>query len=515
MKNTIVLSLVILSIFTRINSVFCINIKNYQEAMDYYKKAHIEFIKLNYTEAIKYYTEIEKFLEKNIKYKTYFDHHYRDFSMIDIVKRHKNLGIFKPLIEHKIIVLYIKNTDTQFKDKKINAVFTDELKEAAYISQEICKKQIEVLSKGKMTVSFSRLDIDAYVTELSSSISINNDTGKIEIVQAVIESLNPYPWEIIYKNIQSYDTFLFYWNDNRLTTGNNGGGAKALGGASNLPIFPYQLYSSKRGRIIISASLLDRPGTLLHEIFHTIENKLDIKPIHGFYNQNRKYFPDWKGKGEFNYYEYHFDQIIKDNKISDLEFIKSFPDFTDDRVIEKNHNTFKEISYSNLNLAQKLYIQANELMEDKKKQNDAEKLFEKILEINPSHLDSLIKLCVINHNNNKKSIALDFITRAYEINPLNSSVCYWMGVEHYNQNKIDAALKYLTEGLKYSPKSSIILQYRSFVYYQNKNYSEAEKDFTYLLEISPDNKKWIINYLEGKKKQKNTNAERIMKKLNL
>lgn len=488
-------------------------VKIYNEAVALYKKAHIEFIKLNYDEAINYYSDVEKFLEKNQKYKQYFDHHYRNFSMIDVVKKHKNLGNFKPILEHKILVLYLKNTDTQFEGKSIKTVFTDELKETAYISQEVCKRLIEVLSNGEMTVSFERLEINAYVSELSSSLSESNNE-EIKIIQPVIESFHPYPWETIYKNIDFFDTYIFYWNDNRLKSGDKGG-AKALGGAANLPIFPYQLYSPKRGRIIISASLLDRPGTLLHELFHTIESRLGVKPIHGFSDQDRKHFPFWKGKGEFDYYAYHFDNFIKENKIKDLEFIKSSPNFLNDKIIETNLNIFKNIPYSELCKSQKLYIRATELLKNKNNQKKAVNLFEKILEINPYHLNTLIRLCVINHNNNDKLKALDFIIRAYQINPANGEVCYWMGVEHYNQKIFDSSIKYLSEGLNYDPLSSVLLQYRSFVYYQNKNYPEAEKDFEVLLKISSDNKKWIVNFLEGKIKQKDSIAEGILKKLKL
>lgn len=487
-------------------------LKNYDEAREAYTKAHRAFAGLDYKNALLYYSAVERFLEGNPRFKPYFDHHYRNFSMIEIVKKHEALGEIKPAVVHKIAVFYIEKTDAPFKGKRIRADFTGELKEAAYLSQEVCKRYIEVLSGKKVTLEFTRIELDAVMTELSSSYSKDESGNTVEIVQGIVESLAPYPSQLLYEAAGNFDTFLFYWNDNKLKTAAKGG-AKAQGGIFSLPFLPYQLYGPERGRIIISAALTDRPGTLLHELFHTLEKCYNINPIHGFYDSYRSFFPGWKGEGEYNYYQYHFDRIEKQDNFQAFEIRSRAKSHVTKELLDNNMQLFLKISPEKRRKAQQIFERAAGL--HAKDKNEAFELYKKVISLNPYHAQALLRIATGYHYQGDKEKAYKYIVSAYQVNRADSEICYWIGVEHFHKKEYEKAVDYFTESLYYDPHSAKAFQYRGFVNYRLKKYPDALADFKASLQISSQFKEWIRNYLNGRIKAGDAEAGNILKELKL
>ncbi|HCL56290.1 MAG TPA: hypothetical protein DHW82_04685 [Spirochaetia bacterium] len=512
MKRTI-LFFIWLSQLLFIQTVFADIPKTYQEALDKYKKGHEAFAKLEYKKAIQFYTDVESFIDKNPKFKPYFDHHFRNFSMIEMVREREKLSDIRPLIEHKIGIFYIKHVDAEFEGKKIKTDFTGDLKETAELSQDVAKRLIEILSRGQMTLSFERIEIEGAFTDLSLGYaSVDGEEEDRGIVQAVVESIKPYPWQTMLESLSRYDTFVFYWNDNRLKVGEKGG-AKALGGAARIPVVPFISYGPIRGRIIISVSLADRPGTFLHELFHTLEKCYQINPIHGFWDSNRKNFPDWSGQGEFDYYRYHFQKILKKQGLQIFQFISRFPSSLTEPAIKKIFELSSGLSYDNLKQAAQYFSEGAKIQV--KNEAEAINLYQKTLDLNPYHTNALLRIAAYYHKKNEKDKAFEYSLRAYQIDPFDSEICYWMGVGSFHQKKYKEAVLYLSEGLKNDENSLKLYQYRGFVYYQTKDYSKAMEDFKMLLKLNKGDKKWLKSYLDPKKKTGDKEAVKMMKNLGI
>lgn len=195
---------------------------NLAEARQLYDQGNAAFGAKKWQEALDYYGAVEQFLDKNPTFRNSFDHHFRGFNIMDTVQKRRALGEIKPEVTHRILVMFSK-VDAPFPGGHVQAGIPPDLKVKAEASQEACARMVEVLSAGKVSLEFTRMELDATVTELSTSATLNNESDSVEVVHAVVESLIPYPAEIFRQNLDRYDTFLWYWNDQALRTTQGGG----------------------------------------------------------------------------------------------------------------------------------------------------------------------------------------------------------------------------------------------------------------------------------------------------
>lgn len=485
---------------------------NLTDAREVYTLGHRAFAEGLYNTAVEYYTRVEEYIETQPDHKRLFDHHHRDFSMIEIVKEHQRLGRGEPVVNPRILVLYIEEVDTAFRDIPIRTSFSRELKETAKLSQEICKKYMEVMSGGEVTLTFDRLDLTAAVTEIVSYTTYNSEGEELEALDFVLESLQPYPGELFLEHYNDYDVFLFYWDSTDLKI-DRYGGPKAFGRAIRLPLIPYVLYGPVRGCVVISSPLLDRPGTLFHEIFHTIEQRYSIAPSHGFWDDNRHHFPGWTGFGEFDYYAYHFDTTLKQAGYNKFEYTAS----RENTISLDKFSHFQEetisIPISALQEADRLFDEAQPFFHaDTAK---AKPLLYEAIQLNPYHAGALHRLCVLEHFDGNRELAFDLINRAYKLMPDDTYICYWMGIQYHHKQMPEESIEYFSESLAHDPGYASSWQYRGFINYRLGRYKAALEDFKTCLELTDQFKSWMTDYLTERAGLGEAVAAEMLKELGL
>jgi len=433
--------------------------------------------------------------------------------MVEMINARKRLGEIHPDMIHKILVLYVDKTDVKQKGVVVDEKLTKEMQVKAKLAQQVCKKYIEVLSRGKLTLAFKSVNLNASFTELTFFTSKGASGKSIRTVHGDIESIRPYPRKIILENYNNYDSFLFYWAGESLRKGKMGR-ATGMGGEASLPLIPYILHGRERGRLVISSVLSDRPGTLLHEVFHTFEKCYNIKPIHGFRKNIRRNFPKWKGSGEYDYYQFHFDNTFSKNGFKNLEYIQSNPNFIKSDFLQELSDKTKHISIKNLKIADSLFHKAEALYSHNNKK-EAKNIFNELLQCNPYHSRALHKLCIIAHQDGDKKKAFEYIVRAYEISPYNPYINYWMGIEYYHKGKLKKAVEYLSKSIDYEPKNATSLQYRGFVNYKLGKFNDSMDDYKRCMLITDRFNSSITQFLLSRAKQGEKEAEKILKELSL
>lgn len=456
--------------------------RNLAEARQLYDQGNAAFGAKKWQEALNYYGSVEQFLDKNPTLRNSFDHHFRGFNIMDTVQKRRALGEIKPEVTHRILVMFSK-VDAPFPGGHVQAGIPPDLKATAEASQEACARMVEVLSAGKVSLEFTRMELDATVTELSTSATLNNESDSVEVVQAVVESLIPYPAEIFRQNLDRYDTFLWYWNDQALRT-TQGGHATALGGTASISLVPGLLTGPERGRLIISASLLNRPGTLLHELFHTFEKCYGISPIHGFRPSIRNSFPEWTGTGEFDYYRHHFNRVAGTKGLAGFGFRERFPNRVTADLLKQDMDFSRTLKPEELHGPEPFTVK---------------------------HSREGIRL----HGLGDYEKALAEFARLYTINPFDVETCYWMGVESYRKNDRPAAMRYFDESLSLDPASAKVLQYRGVVQFMQGNHNQAAADFKNAIAVDGRQAEIVRNFLEGQTKRGNAAANGVIEALGL
>lgn len=506
-SKRIILSLLCLILFPLVYAHSEKSIRSINDALAAYKSGHIEFAAGNYDKAVRKYASVENYLSKNPKHKKFFDHHLRGFSMTEMVKRHRSLKKFTPVHTHRIAAIFINRTDTVYKGKPIKSEFQAEDFEAAQLSQKICKKYMEVMTAGKVTLRFYTAGLNSSVTRIEPV----SQYDKRQTPEIIIDSISPNPSGLIKSLAEKNDTLVFYWthkNSNGKTPYDQSHG---WGGAYRVPIIPHYIYTPLRGRILLSTGLAHRPGTLFHELFHTIEKVYGIKPLHGFRDPVRKDFPLWKGNGEFDYYQYHIKMLIKNDELRSFMISKRYlfnPSVKiTDPGIKKIKNSLNEQSATAL----KLYFKARHFQKTSPKKTI--KLLKKAITTAPYFSPALLQLGSILYTQKKYTPSEEYISRAYNTDPNNPEACYMYGVIKNRNKKTRDSIRLMTEALTVNPGFAKAYQYRGFLYYQSGKKTKAEKDFAKAIDLNVPDKKWIPDYLREKASKGDTEAKEILSRL--
>jgi len=329
------------------------------------------------------------------------------------------------------------------------------MKETERISRQVCALLLEVLSGGKLGLEFEELSLDAALTEIEPSDPRDSrfpaDRG--------VGSISPYPGELLYSRMDDFDSFVFYWNHRDDAGGEIYKGPHGWGGVSRIPVIPYQSYGPPRGRILISAGLINRPGTLLHELFHTFEKSMGIAPIHGFWDEHRHHFPGWKGEGELDYYQYHLSRLAEDPGYGNFLLSNRYPAGTLSEFLER-----EEIREAILSPAARresfLLTRAAKKLDDPKM---SETLNLRALELNPENGAAHLGLSIHFHQKNEREQALFHAMEAARLDPYSGETAYWLGVCHYNSGKSDLALDAMERAMELNPSMEKAKVYYDFV----------------------------------------------------
>lgn len=425
-----------------------IEITSYNIAQKVYKEGHKAFATGNYSDAVLLYEKVDDYIEKNPDKAEYFDHKYRNFSMVDMVQKRADLGKIKPKWEHRILIVFVDKVSAPYQDNRIETVMENKYRESAVLSHQVCSKYAEVLSQGKLTLVFDTVTVHSTLTRIE-------DDNKDGLVPAdrMIYSLEPYPSDLLANTIDKYDSFLFVWNHKNEKGQSYYKGYHGWGGVNNIAFQPFIFDGPTRGRIVISTGLIERPGTIFHELFHTLEKCAGIDPIHGFKDEIRSNYPQWKGKGEMDYYQFHFDQL-KSKGFDDFSLSKT-QSFKDKKVKVKVPT---DISYSKRLEARQML---NKIVTGNLQNKEIS--FQKAIALNPYDSEIRLQYAVFLHQLDRKDDAYKQSKIAYNQSPFNAEICYWMGVQSYHQKDYEASVRYLEEALELNRQMGKAQKYLDFV----------------------------------------------------
>jgi hypothetical protein len=240
-----------------------------------------------------------------------------------------------------------------------------------------------------------------------------------------------------------------------------GARATALGGSDLMPLIPGFITGPRRGRVVISAALADRPGTLFHELFHTFESYYGIRPVHGYLPDQRGHFSHWQGQGEFDYYRYHLAQLPQEPR--PFAFRYRYPSQPRNQLFTQAQGAW--IALTPAQRASYEHWRAQALAKDVPPPSHSQRsqAYSQALGIYAFDWQVLLAAASHEHFHGQRLLSYDYIRQAYALNPQDPGVCYFMAVAHLHQNQAQAALHYLDQALEHGADPQQIAQYRQFV----------------------------------------------------
>lgn len=300
------------------------SIKSGESALELSKPDDNINIAESYSKAL-YYRSLEF-----LKEKSFVDAHKLMQDAVDAVKTDPNLtkkmlaeyelleSLFEKLISnklkkpeytHKILIVLADESNVNMEVDGERFEFNEKLYKTHIYHTEIAaaftKYFIEAASDGRFGIEYTieRPGINVDKADWTKTTSNKLDTwGLIPDHNSLTQN---YP-DYFRKKLQNYDTILIVWT---IPEFNNANGRSVMFNVEGIE------KSVKRGYIHIPSNrmTLNGPDLMLHEFFHVIENMAGISPEHGYYPENRHYFPNWKGENGNDYYSWHLSKYIPEN----------------------------------------------------------------------------------------------------------------------------------------------------------------------------------------------------------
>ncbi|HQE59587.1 MAG TPA: transglutaminase domain-containing protein, partial [Spirochaetota bacterium] len=240
----------------------------------------------------------------------------------------KNKSV-KPLYVHRMKIIIIPETDAKDEGNTVHikSSVTDEDVFMTNLSAKFVKRFIEASTGGKlgMDIVVDKPSIKLTRIKDNSDIDTENRKNRTPDLDYFVSQNEDY----FIKAVNDFDTFVLIWSAKEFNVANGGQRRYNFSSAD---------ISVMRGYNQITAERIsyNGPDLLLHEFFHTIE-KLGRVPVqHGYYKENRRNYPEWKGVNGNDYYFWQLSEnipkILRDKfseDYSSFSFIKKYPaDFT-------------------------------------------------------------------------------------------------------------------------------------------------------------------------------------------
>ncbi len=468
------------------SSLFSKN-KIYSEIKFIHEKADYAFIKKDYDSAINFYKKLTDLLSKNPLFHNYNSISLYNIPIVDMVKKRKALGKIKPQYVHMIHVIYLYKTTVTLKknNKRYNLTLNEnEIKETKRFLQ-IFKLYTEVISNGFFSLKFT-FDIHYFPIKRmkqQSSKDYNNKTlsYRFPILNSV-QNLG----EKIFSQYKTKDTFLFYYKSKGIN-------ARPIGGVDHLPLVSYIAKTPLRGRLLIPIEFKNG-FVLFHELFHSIEFLSHIRPPHGFTRFNRKFFPKWKGHGQYDYYQWHFQKTLSSISFKQINFIQQYPAFMTEKQFSKLEKL--KLLFNNKNLIKSEVLQEKaDKLHKMRKLKKAFKIYKLSLKYNPYNIKSLQRVCYYYFQKKLFKKLLSILKSALLIHPYDRDLNYYQGVSYYNTKKIKLAIKSMSNTIIYNPDEYRAYYYRGFLYMMQEKYELAQNDYLQAIRINSGYKTTILNFL--------------------
>ncbi len=444
----------------------------------------------DFVEARACYSRLIEFLDKNPRYKPYFDFNYYQIPILRIIELREKLGEIRPELTHKIMVVYLMNTLANVPDKTLGKKTVDLTLSEEEISETqvylgIFRVYLEVLSHGKLSIQYNIVRHNPPILQMNEFTSLDYDGKTYHSRYPELNSVDGLG-TVILSSLDETDTYLFYYKS-------RGADPRPIGGSDYLPLIPYFKKAPMRGRLLIPFEYRNG-GVLLHEFFHSLENLAGIRPGHGFLPDVRKNFPGWNGEGQYDYYWWHFDETLTNYGFDRLSFIKRYPS---SQTLEDFASAVKladEIPILGRKKAEELY-QIGEQMEKKKQFALANDKYRESLKHNPYHSNSLAKLVSDAMSRKSYKEATGYIDRGLTLEPANTFHLYYQGVIHYNERRPGDAIVSMTKAIKSDPGMEKAYYYRGFLYLIQKEFLKAEADFIKASSFSEAYRKTVLDFL--------------------
>ncbi|HOU85343.1 MAG TPA: transglutaminase domain-containing protein [Spirochaetota bacterium] len=250
-------------------------------------------------------------------------------TLIKVIKAGEKNKSVKPLYVHRMKIIIIPETDAKDEGNTVHikSSVTDEDVFMTNLSAKFVKRFIEASTGGKlgMDIVVDKPSIKLTRIKDNSDIDTENRKNRTPDLDYFVSQNEDY----FIKAVNDFDTFVLIWSAKEFNVANGGQRRYNFSSAD---------ISVMRGYNQITAERIsyNGPDLLLHEFFHTIE-KLGRVPVqHGYYKENRRNYPEWKGVNGNDYYFWQLSEnipkILRDKfseDYSSFSFIKKYPaDFT-------------------------------------------------------------------------------------------------------------------------------------------------------------------------------------------
>lgn len=244
-------------------------------------------------EAVHYY---EKGIAVDKEFKLNLYTGYR--ALIEVATRRKAMGNFTPLHNHRVLVLYVKNSDFKVdwpKNEHIKTTLTERHIKQAKIGMNITKAFWEVGTRGKLSMSFDVIEWDGPIDQVEVATHRRTELPRWS---PSLDRLSQKMGDKLWQKLDKIDTVLIIWSSKKPV--------RATGGKDTI--------KSPDGKSYVRKAVVQIPGERLnlypakltiHEFFHIYEANQSIRPIHGFRFAQKHHFPKWSGKHELDYYLWH------------------------------------------------------------------------------------------------------------------------------------------------------------------------------------------------------------------
>ena len=143
---------------------------------------------------------------------------------------------------------------------------------------------------------------------------------------------------------------------------------------------------------------------------------------------------------------------------------------------------------------------------DDNKYDEAQKLWEKILEISPNNPQVLNNLSILLYKTNKNELALEYVEKAYVLSPDHPNVLNNYGNCLSAVNEHEKAIPLFLRATELAPQFAEAVQNLAYAYHNIGDFDLAFKYYKQALNIAPDNKypiwqRSMTNLLSGNFKQ--------------
>lgn len=139
--------------------------------------------------------------------------------------------------------------------------------------------------------------------------------------------------------------------------------------------------------------------------------------------------------------------------------------------------------------------------EEKKAIEEAQKYFQKALELKSDYAPALYQLAMISLREGKTQEAISKLHQAETIAPFDVGIAFQLGLLYYNTNDLDKAQAQFERAVQISPNYSNARYYLGLIYDKKGEKDNAIKQFKEIEKYNPDNelvKKILVNLEAGK-----------------